>query len=425
MAATVLVLASCLYRLVMCKARRGARHARPPIRRAAAPRTAGTQAARLLSGIPDSRAGRYAARMVGRGMAAGLRATRSLLDTRAGRYAARMVRRVIAPGLRVAVNLLDTRPGRFVTRMVGQGTVPGLPVSVARSLAASAVLAIAVIGAVLATQLGGSSAGASPALRAGTVMPADPLVISHWAAGQEAASQRADGQQAATNSGTAAQQTAPQLSAPQQSGPQQSAPQNGAQSSGSGQGPAAQQARSGNGAGAKQTAARAVNNRGRGPQGKAAARAAAPAWPVWNQLLPAAVSSPQSSMPVGSDQLQNAKTILDEAGAMHMGNRSAVIAIATAMQESKLENLDYGDQDSLGLFQQRPSAGWGSPDQITNPQYAAWAFLNALWNYQRSNPGWATQSLWMPAQGVQQSAFPDAYEQWEQEAAYIVWYLER
>ncbi len=173
---------------------------------------------------------------------------------------------------------------------------------------------------------------------------------------------------------------------------------------------------------AKQSAAGA-----KAPAAPAPDHPAAPAAPAPpdNQLLPAAVSGGQQSMPVSSDRMNNAKVIVDQARAMHLGNRAAVIAVATAMQESKLENVNYGDEDSLGLFQQRPSAGWGSPDQITNPSYAAGAFLTALYQYERGNSRWATQPLWMAAQGVQDSAFPTAYAQWEQQAANIVWRLDR
>jgi hypothetical protein len=94
--------------------------------------------------------------------------------------------------------------------------------------------------------------------------------------------------------------------------------------------------------------------------------------------------------------------------------------VATAMQESTLENLQYGTYDSLGLFQQRPSAGWGTPAQVTNPVYASDAFLNALRQYQAGNPGWATQPLWQAAQGVQNSGFPYAYAKWEVQAAQVV-----
>ena len=138
------------------------------------------------------------------------------------------------------------------------------------------------------------------------------------------------------------------------------------------------------------------------------------------RLLPAAVSGPQATMPMTPDRLANATTIVRQAMDKHMGLRSAVIAVATAMQESTLQNLQYGTYDSLGLFQQRPSAGWGTPAQVTDPVYASDAFLNALRQYQASNPGWATQPLWQAAQGVQNSGFPYAYAKWEVQAAQVV-----
>jgi hypothetical protein len=103
-----------------------------------------------------------------------------------------------------------------------------------------------------------------------------------------------------------------------------------------------------------------------------------------------------------------------------MGLRAAVIAVATAMQESGLENINYGDRDSLGLFQQRPSMGWGTASQITTPSYAAGAFLGALATYQHADPGWAGQPLWQTAQSVQRSGFPYAYAKWEKQAAQLV-----
>src|SRR5215831_8877275 len=102
------------------------------------------------------------------------------------------------------------------------------------------------------------------------------------------------------------------------------------------------------------------------------------------------------------------------------GLRSAVIAVATSMQESTLLNLNYGTSDSLGLFQQRPSSGWGTQAQIQHPAYAADAFLKALRSYQARNPDWAHQPLWQAAQGVQASAFPTAYAKWESQAAKVV-----
>jgi hypothetical protein len=174
------------------------------------------------------------------------------------------------------------------------------------------------------------------------------------------------------------------------------------------------------------------------PAAAPAAPQPAPA-PTWNQiqqvvasqtspaepqaatvLQPVGTSGPQNWMPLSGDQQANAGTIVQQALAKKMGIRSAVIALATAMQESRLQNLNYGDQDSLGLFQQRPSMGWGSAQQILTPQYSADAFLTALQQYQTSNPGWATQPLWASAQGVQKSGVPTAYAQWESQAAQLV-----
>ena len=142
--------------------------------------------------------------------------------------------------------------------------------------------------------------------------------------------------------------------------------------------------------------------------------------PAWDQLLPVATSGPQVWMPLSPAQLANANTIVGQALDKRMGVRAAVIAVATAMQESQLQNLSYGDQDSLGLFQQRPSMGWGTAAQITDPAFAADAFLGALHQYQASNPAWASQPLWANAQAVQKSGFPLAYARWEAQAANVV-----
>jgi hypothetical protein len=139
-----------------------------------------------------------------------------------------------------------------------------------------------------------------------------------------------------------------------------------------------------------------------------------------DMLTPVGISGPQAWMPITPARYENAKTIIHQAVAEHMGLRSAVIAVATSMQESTLLNLSYGDQDSLGLFQQRPSSGWGTAEQIQRPAYAAGAFLHALRGYQANNPDWARQPVWEPAQGVQGSAFPDAYAKWEAQAAHLV-----
>src|SRR5688500_4703267 len=85
--------------------------------------------------------------------------------------------------------------------------------------------------------------------------------------------------------------------------------------------------------------------------------------------------------------------------------RAASIALATAYQESKLYNIDYGDRDSVGLFQQRPSQGWGSVEQLTDPVYATNAFYDAL----QKVDGYDSMEITVAAQEVQRSGYPDAY----------------
>jgi len=99
-----------------------------------------------------------------------------------------------------------------------------------------------------------------------------------------------------------------------------------------------------------------------------------------------------------------------------MPERAVTIALATALQESALRNLDHGDRDSLGLFQQRPSQGWGSPAQVTDPNYSARIFYDRLLQV----PDWEDQPVTVAAQTVQRSAFPSAYAKWEGLAADLV-----
>lgn len=88
---------------------------------------------------------------------------------------------------------------------------------------------------------------------------------------------------------------------------------------------------------------------------------------------------------------------------------AATIALATAMQESKIRNINYGDRDSVGLFQQRPSQGWGAPDQIMDPVYSTNAFYDGLLKV----AGYESMEITVAAQAVQRSGFPDAYAQHE------------
>jgi cell wall-associated NlpC family hydrolase len=118
----------------------------------------------------------------------------------------------------------------------------------------------------------------------------------------------------------------------------------------------------------------------------------------------------------GPAQIANAATIVAVGKQMQIPDRGFVIAIATAMQESRLQNLDHGDRDSLGLFQQRPSQGWGTPAQITNPAYAAATFYRRL----LAIPDWQTMNVNDAAQAVQRSATPNAYGQHELAARTIV-----
>jgi hypothetical protein len=89
--------------------------------------------------------------------------------------------------------------------------------------------------------------------------------------------------------------------------------------------------------------------------------------------------------------------------------RATTIAIATAFQESKLHNITYGDRDSLGLFQQRPSQGWGTAEQVRDPKHAIGAFYDALVKVK----GYETMEITDAAQRVQRSATPAAYAQHE------------
>jgi hypothetical protein len=116
-----------------------------------------------------------------------------------------------------------------------------------------------------------------------------------------------------------------------------------------------------------------------------------------------------AAMTIDPDQARSAATIAAVAVQRNLSERAVVIALATALQESKLYNLDYGDRDSIGLFQQRPSQGWGKPSDLKNPQYATGAFYDALMKV----PNWRTRPLTQVAQAVQRSGYPDAYAKWE------------
>ena len=118
---------------------------------------------------------------------------------------------------------------------------------------------------------------------------------------------------------------------------------------------------------------------------------------------------PDRSVTVTAEQATNAAAIAQVAWDRGLPERAVVIALATAQQESTMRNIDYGDRDSLGLFQQRPSQGWGTPEQVQDPVYAAGIFYDRLVQV----PGWETGRLTEVAQTVQRSGFPEAYQKHE------------
>lgn len=123
---------------------------------------------------------------------------------------------------------------------------------------------------------------------------------------------------------------------------------------------------------------------------------------------------------LSSEMVPNAEVIYKVGKTLGVSDYGIVIALATAMQESSLRNIDYGDRDSVGLFQQRPSQGWGTVAQIMNPEYATRAFFGGLTgpNFGKIKglldvKNWEDMSLSRAAQAVQISAYPDAYQKWE------------
>ncbi|MFI1395186.1 hypothetical protein [Streptomyces sp. NPDC020681] len=118
---------------------------------------------------------------------------------------------------------------------------------------------------------------------------------------------------------------------------------------------------------------------------------------------------------LSAEQAANAATISAVGTTRGMPERAVTIALATALQESGLRNLDHGDRDSLGLFQQRPSKGWGTTRQILDPVYSAGKFYEHL----AEVPGYSRLPLTVAAQKVQRSGFPQAYAKHEPDATLL------
>jgi len=117
-----------------------------------------------------------------------------------------------------------------------------------------------------------------------------------------------------------------------------------------------------------------------------------------------------------AEQSANARTITSVVATRQLPQRAAVLAVTTAIVESGLHNHPFGDRDSLGLFQQRPSQGWGTPATVLNPALATAAFLDHL----VAIPGWSVMTPGMAEQLVQRSAFPERYALHEAAAAALV-----
>ncbi|MEU5998641.1 heavy metal transporter [Streptomyces sp. NPDC047197] len=122
-----------------------------------------------------------------------------------------------------------------------------------------------------------------------------------------------------------------------------------------------------------------------------------------------------ASYEFGAEQAENAATVAAVGTSRGMPERAVTIALATALQESGLRNISHGDRDSLGLFQQRPSQGWGNEKQIMDPAYSAARFYAHL----KDVPGYSRLPLTVAAQRVQRSGYPQAYAKHEPDAALL------
>jgi hypothetical protein len=175
---------------------------------------------------------------------------------------------------------------------------------------------------------------------------------------------------------------------------------------------------------------------GAGPIAGTAAHASTPATPTGTAaaIVQHTDTRAHTAAPVAGltqTQMNHAKTIVAEAHKMHLPKQAAIIAIATAMQETNLRNLaNTGlpesqdlpndgtgfDHDSVGLFQQRPASGWGPVDQLMDPPTSTRKFLQAL----QQVDGWQDMPVTVAAQTVQGSAFPDAYAKHQDTAETVV-----
>ena len=143
-------------------------------------------------------------------------------------------------------------------------------------------------------------------------------------------------------------------------------------------------------------------------------------------IIPVAAGSAASGATASglSDEMAaNVRLIIRTGQNLGVPDRGIVVALAAAMQESGLRNLNYGDRDSVGMFQQRPSTGWGTAAQLQDPAYATRLFFGGPSNPNAGRTrglldirGWQSMTVAQAAQAVQISAYPDAYAKWETSA---------
>ncbi|HEX7835474.1 MAG TPA: peptidoglycan-binding protein, partial [Pseudolysinimonas sp.] len=141
--------------------------------------------------------------------------------------------------------------------------------------------------------------------------------------------------------------------------------------------------------------------------------------------IPGVVSVQDGSgvTPLTSEMAANARIIVEVGHSLGVSDRGLVVALAAAMQESSLRNVTYGDRDSVGVFQQRPSAGWGTRAALLDVAHASRLFFGGPSNPNKGKTrglldiaGWESMSVTKAAQSVQISAYPNAYAKWEKSA---------
>jgi len=140
-------------------------------------------------------------------------------------------------------------------------------------------------------------------------------------------------------------------------------------------------------------------------------------------LAATTVSAVTKTAAITDEMAANVRLIIQTGRRLGVPDRGIVVALAAAMQESGLRNLNYGDRDSVGMFQQRPSTGWGTAAQLQDPAYATRLFFGGPSNPNAGRTrglldirGWQSMTIAQAAQAVQISAYPDAYAKWETSA---------